>query len=429
MILFWICVVIYIFLFVLGAKIFAKKDGYFSTFTVFGFTGFFYYLAVPMECAITGNDSIIIGEIGNNPLTDSTKIAISIMAVLALIGFGYGLKISNFTHTIKFPERHRSQVTQPVGILVFLFLALSFVYMFFRDQIVSSGTYEGNVETVYKNPTYTYFVDLIIIYSAILGGAIIIKKRRITVKSILYCMPGFYWGVYASTKDQIVISALALLTFFTVVRPPKSLFKIFFGFFVVLILAPLGMLWFTLYRAGVVVSWEGLNKFLKNGIFRNSDPAGPIAVFNDIYNSLKEFKFGSTYLDTFYLWIPKFIWPGRPPDIGERYAQVTLKYWLPGQGLGFSLLIEGYLNFSYLGVILQYFLIGFLWGKTWAYFKLFFMKISIHLWLSLYAIYGFLLLILIHRSPFSATPKQLLLTISPMIIFLLFFNQPRKLTI
>jgi oligosaccharide repeat unit polymerase len=423
MIWFWFCVVLYIMLFVIGVNYFYKKEGYISTFTVFAFAGFFYYLAVPIECALTNNDYIILGEIGDQPLQDSTKIAISIMAVLAIIGFGIGLKISKFSFRDKNLKPIEGQKSQPLGISTFIFIAIFLLVLLFRDKIIMSGSYEGNVDAVYNNPLYSLLVDLVVIYCAVLGGSVIIKHRKITFIAILYVLPGIYWGTYASTKDQILVGILGLLTYYTVVKPPKRIIVVLLGLICLVFLAPLGMLWFSLFRAGVNISYEEMKNLLDQGVLRNTDPAGPIAVFNDIYNKNSGYKYGTTYVETLYLWIPKFVWPGRPPNLAEKYAQDTIKTWLPGQGLGYSLLVEGYINLSFIGVVIQYFLIGFLWGKGWGLIKSFISKISEHIWLSLYAIYGFLLLIVIHRAPFSDTPKQMFLMLFPMLLFLLIFKK------
>jgi hypothetical protein len=123
------------------------------------------------------------------------------------------------------------------------------------------------------------------------------------------------------------------------------------------------------------------------------------------------------------LWIPKFIWPNRPPDLAEMYAQRTIGDWTPGKGLGYSLLIEGYLNFSYVGVFIQYFVFGFIWGKGWNKFLKYISKTSIVTSKSFYVIYGYFLLIIMHRSPFSGTPKQFFLTALPFLVFTTVFRK------
>lgn len=427
MISFWVFTSLYFIILLLGIKYFNKIDGYVSTFAVFGVTGFFYYLAVPIECIVTGNDFIALGDKINNPLSDNTKIAIAIMSVLAIIGFGIGLKCSGFTHSIQNSNSFINQNTQPVGFIILIVFSFILLLILFRDKIVSSGTYEGNVDTSYNNPFYTLLVDWIVITCSIIAGAVIIKTRRVKILSIVYLIPGIYWGIYASTKDQLLLATLGLLTFYTVANPVKNILLFMAGFIVIILFAPLALLWFSLYRSGVTVNIEVLKGVLDKGIIRNTDPAGPIAVFNDLYNSEITYNYGSTYLESIYLLIPKFIWSSRPLDIAEKYAQETLSMWLPGQGLGYSLLIEGYLNFSYFGVLFQYFMVGLLWGVTWKVVKKIVSKISVFVWLSLYAVFGFFLLIIIHRSPSSGTPKQLFLTIPVFLIFLVLFQKKIKL--
>lgn len=423
MILFWALNFLYVTILIGGIYRFRNSEGLISTFSVFGITGFFYYLAVPIECAITGNDYIALGDNNNNPLLDNTKIAIAFMSVLALTGFYFGLKLSKFSYVVNLDRTNYHDKTTPKGIVFLILFSFIILVSLFSNKIVLSGTYEGNVDTSYNNPFYTLLVDWFVLSCSIICGASIIKNNYVNYVSILYSIPGFYWGIYASTKDQMLIAALGLLTYFTVANPIKNILLLILGFIFLILIAPLGLLWFSLYRSGIVVNKEALISVLEKGIIRNTDPSGPIAIFNDLYNSNIELKFGATYIDTFYLLIPKFIWVDRPLDIAEKYAQETLKYWLPGQGLGYSLLIEGYLNFSFLGVFLQYFVIGLLWGVTWSHVKNIVVKISVYVWFSLYTIFGFFLLIIIHRSPFSGTPKQMFLTLPILLILMVVFNK------
>ena len=96
---------------------------------------------------------------------------------------------------------------------------------------------------------------------------------------------------------------------------------------------------------------------------------------------------------------------------------------MPGQGMGYSLLGESYLNFGFFGAFFQYFLIGFLWGKTWNFFKNKFSKINYNLWLSIYYVFGFYILLVMHRAFSSAIFKQLLLVVIPLTIISIFFNK------
>jgi oligosaccharide repeat unit polymerase len=425
-IFFWGFIFLYLAILIIGINHFRESEGLISTFSIFGITGFFYYLAVPIECVITGNDFIALGDNVVNPLLDTTKIAISFMSVLALCGFYFGLKISKFSYIVKSNYLLYRRGVAPNGILFLILISFVILISLFRDKIVLSGTYEGNVDTSYNNPLYTLLVDWIVLGCSIICGAIIIKKKRVNYLSFLFSIPGLYWGVYASTKDQLLIAVLGLLTYFTVANPIKNFFLLIIGFIFLILLAPLGLLWFSLYRSGVIINMEALYAVLEKGVIRNTDPAGPIAVFNDLFNSGVDMKFGSTYLDTFYLLVPKFVWANRPLDVAEKYAQETLKYWLPGQGLGYSLLIEGYINFSYFGVFIQYFTTGLLWGITWNLVKKIVLNISVYIWLSLYSIFGFFLIIIIHRSPFSGTPKQMFLTL-PIILFVLFLFNKKKI--
>ena len=161
------------------------------------------------------------------------------------------------------------------------------------------------------------------------------------------------------------------------------------------------------------------------GVFRFTDPAGPMHVFFVLVidNENFSYQFGKTYLNAFYNWIPKFIWADRWLDPAETVARENISNWSEGQGMGYSLLGESYLNFNYLGAFIQYFMIGYLWGKIWNFFKRKISKINYHIWLSIYYTLGVYILFVMHRAFFASIFKQLIIILIPMYLVTVFFNK------
>ena len=110
-------------------------------------------------------------------------------------------------------------------------------------------------------------------------------------------------------------------------------------------------------------------------------------------------------------------------DPAETVARENISNWSEGQGMGYSLLGESYLNFNYLGAFIQYFMIGYLWGKIWNFFKRKISKINYHIWLSIYYTLGVYILFVMHRAFFASIFKQLIIILIPMYLVTVFFNK------
>lgn len=78
----------------------------------------------------------------------------------------------------------------------------------------------------------------------------------------------------------------------------------------------------------------------------------------------KSFKLGSTYLTSFFILIPSFLYPGvKPLQIVYEFRNLYFPLEaLRGSiaGTGFSILLESYMNFGEFGIIINYYIIGFI---------------------------------------------------------------------
>jgi hypothetical protein len=119
-------------------------------------------------------------------------------------------------------------------------------------------------------------------------------------------------------------------------------------------------------------------------------------------------RFGMTYLEAILLLIPKLLWNARPMDLSENFALQHISNWSEGSGMGYSFLAEAYLNFSWFGAFLQYFIIGLLWGLVWKKIRRILWCYGCDGWYALYYILGFYFLIIMHRAPFSGLLKGFL---------------------
>tara|TARA_B100001564_G_scaffold360035_1_gene384993 strand:- start:1667 stop:2992 length:1326 start_codon:yes stop_codon:yes gene_type:complete len=412
--------IVYLLIAVYGTKRLSNSHTNFGTFSIFSIFAFVYYVTIPLELYLTNNVKIYKGSI----IDYSDQIFILTLSILALIGFYYGIKISKFSPISRTPSSENLIKKWKGGwflIIVFPLLILTF----FNDEIALSGTYVGNYTTIYNNPIYSLLLEYTYISISVFNGILILKNKRIKIINLFICFVIVFWGIYSSNKDPIVISLAPFLLYFTF-KPPKKAYLFLFYFLILVLFIVCFLMLFTVFRKELNFSYDVIESIINEfGIFRYTDPAGPMHVFSElvINNDNFEFQLGKTYLSFFYIWIPKFIWPGRWLDPAQEFAQNNITNWISGQGMGYSLLGESYLNFGFFGAFIQYFIIGYLWGKIWNFIKNRFIKINYNLWLSIYYVFGVYILLVMHRAFTSAIFKQLILIVIPLTIISVFFDK------
>lgn len=108
-------------------------------------------------------------------------------------------------------------------------------------------------------------------------------------------------------------------------------------------------------------------KLTSSGEFLN-----PIGTFFNYANAISigrmSFNYGYTWLVDLGVWIPYFIWPGRPLPWPEQYMLDFFPNALAGTGHGWYVLNDGYMSFGILGVMLELYIIGITLGKAYKYF-------------------------------------------------------------
>ena len=89
-----------------------------------------------------------------------------------------------------------------------------------------------------------------------------------------------------------------------------------------------------------------------------ADSLGAILLYTPaVYN----FQFGKPWLELFYFWIPRGLWPDKPLSAGYRFGETYLSSY-PEAGHSFftvSLVGDGYLNFGVVGIIVLMSVLGF----------------------------------------------------------------------
>ena len=414
-----ILALLYIAAFFFVCRLFSKREGYYSTVAIFGLAAYIYYIGIPIEMSLSNSHLIERANISLT-LTTSQLNQIIGMGLIAFLSFSLGYRISRFNPFKKSTIDIGISPEKPIRYSVIFVWVLSLIVLplFLYNSIASVSTYVGAYTTRYGNPLFALLTGYAVISTAFIAATIIRKgKIKHLVLGIILVSVVVLWGIYSSDKNSILLGLLALGACFIVWKINQR-----FSFLTLIIclafLVILSSIMFSMYRSGAPVSlaFERLS-------LRHFDSGGPFVSMAYVLNNPGVYKWGATYIDLFSLLVPKALWAGRPLSLSEQFARQVIPDWRPGQGLGFSLLAEAYINFFWWGAFIQYFLIGLLWGYFWrALRRIFCWHYSAPLWQSFYTTFGYYLLIIMHRGSVAGTLKSLILFTALFVLFAIFFD-------
>jgi oligosaccharide repeat unit polymerase len=411
--------------FFVAARMFAPREGYYSTVVVFGLGCLLYYLGIPIEMTLTGSDKLYTEQFGILPMGPELQGKIALLGALAFASFVVGYRLSGFrpvpagTISGAVPEPWLARV--PVSAMLFALGSVLMLLVLYRNELVAVGlSYKSSVITVYESAGFAALQKYSAVALALVSATLLATGRKRYLLAAILSGPAIYWGVYSSNKNPMLV---AVLGFASVIYGRRSRRAIpFFTLMAVAVFA--GFLWiivFSQYRGGLNLDLS--RAFARRSFVRGADPAGPMISLIYYLSEPSEYLFGTTYLLTNILWIPKVVWPSRPLDLSEAFAREHLSHWIPGQGVGYSLLTEAYRNFGWFGPVMQYMAIGLIWGLMWRLIAHWFQRVSPAYWRAVYATYGYYMLLIMHRGPTSFITTAMMQLFVPLLALSLFFDR------
>jgi len=359
---------------------------------------FVYYLGIIFEMQIKGTSIGAFGIIIN----ERVRLIILSMGILSIAGFSSGYLVSGF----KFKDSLKSDLlfSDILVVTVVVLTSISGILLFvvFTDSILnSSSSYSGNFTETYSNPVYAFLKEIFTYGLAILISVLANGSRNRKLIALVPTIILIVFGMITSDKDPILLSVLGwgVAFFYRLTQLRLQTKRTYFITLILMsLIIPALSLLFSMYRT------DAIKEFSKqlgiNGLYTYFDASGPYeSLVSVIEDPNIHFEYGKTYYWGFIGWIPKSVWQGRPLDLSESYAKEKIRNWQPGQGLGYSLLAEAYKNFGVAGALIQYFMIGLLFGFFGKLFMWLFKNKSevgylFYIWLA----YN---LAIMHRGPFN----------------------------
>lgn len=336
-------------------------DSYLSAVSLFGVSVFFYLVAIPLEISITGNRYLKVHGTFV-PISESAALHIVLSAILGYVAFCAGYmwfrRRSITVQRAIYRIREDAKATS-APLVVLAGLGIAALVLVFHSELVAVRDYASNVALVASNSAYALLVRLTEqVYGAWVFFNVCVRDWT-PWRAILSAGPLVLWGLYSNDKDPIVIAGCCLAAFY--VRTGNR-FRSAAGFGMVtigtIVSLAFGTLLFSLYRGGGSLR---VDRFIeRNGGFITSlEPAGPmVSILQNQNIAGGAHNYGSSLLQSLYLWIPQSIWPSRPYDLAQQFARDYMHNWSPGRGSGYSLLSEGYLIGGDIGVVALFFLVG-----------------------------------------------------------------------
>jgi hypothetical protein len=234
-------------------------------------------------------------------------------------------------------------------------LSLS-IFIFFRNSIIdTTGSYQGKIEGNYLSSNFGFLMGILFTLISFLFNYLILNSKNFVVLTGGAIVFFIALATLTFSKAPFIYATLCL--FCSLYRFSK--FPYFATMTALIMSAVLGSVYlipaFSVFRASgefilASPSEDTLGRIL-------SEAASPFTIMHFAVNGYVTAD-GHPLWQSFILWIPRAIWPERPLDIAEAFAQQVMVNWQPGFGLGFSPLAEAYVRYGTYGSSFLMLLVG-----------------------------------------------------------------------
>lgn len=395
-------------------------------FTVLFVALLYYGFLIPI-CMVLFNDYLLPFQSYGLIVSDHD---VNMVAILLLCGYaafvaGYRLVIprnwiDDLVHASGGIGKGQAKIAQKfLGVVSTGFFVV--LILFFWDTLISvlSG-YESKIEIRYDDSAYSLIYKLWSMVFLAYAVTKVFYGRTYVAFSIIITILLLILSLITFSKDPMVYCAIFLLSVgaraFNLNQAPVFLAAIGAAALVLMFVVPA----FSAYRSTGVLMFSNPSGLPMAYLF--SDASGPFSSIILAIRNQASVNMGPLY-EAFALWIPRSIWPDRPLDAAEAYAQAVMLDWRPGFGLGFSPFAEA--NIRY-GIVFAPFLF-LLAGLFMAVVQLIVSKrLPIQMMLGLVFVVQSYTLFTAFRGPFSGLVTAMAQFWIPFLAIVLVFGYARN---
>ncbi|QSB45025.1 oligosaccharide repeat unit polymerase [Tsuneonella flava] len=286
-------------------------------------------------------------------------------AVIFFVGYcGYALSYYCLSRREKFSEyKMRNEAVSTILsdnytriLLIFVTAIIITIFVFFRkDLMEATGSYEGKISGNYSSSVYAFMMSTAFTLLSLVFNYLILNVKRHNITAAVGIVIFIILSVATYSKVPLIYSALCA---FCVLHRYKRI-----PFAIVMLVLIVGSVVLTLFFIPAFSIYRGSGNFefrvpnIESFSLVLSEAASPFTIVHLALSGYVNVQ-DTPLWESFVLWIPRAIWPGRPLDIPEAFAQQVIANWQIGYGLGFSPFAEGYARFGLIGSSLFMAIVG-----------------------------------------------------------------------
>lgn len=422
MLLFWLLTASAIFLCALSVRLRFPYEGLYSTSFLFCLGAFIYFMSIPIEHFSTGIQ--ITSDYVDVEAGSAVYLKVFLIGLASVLAFTIGMNVSGFKSRV--PDKEHIDKGRGVKVFesalwILWAVLIGIIAVFYHGFIAEiRQSYTASYTAQYANPLPTLICQIVALINAILMVFLGMRKSALPI-FIAVCL--FAFNIYLTflfnekSPGAIALIGVGYLYFFWVRDKRLAIAGALVGVLMALfVLKPL----YNILSENIPTQDSVFTQLAHmRPSFTVLDSAGPMAATLYLLDKDEAQTYGMGLLKSVGLLVPRALWPERPMDPSEVFAQKMMVGWQPGMGMGYSPIIEAYMNFGLWLSFLEFLIFGLLWGWMWrGFMRVFaFYNTPAHLDV-IYRIAGFYVLILFFRGMMIGGFKQALMYIVPFSIAL-----------
>lgn len=246
-------------------------------------------------------------------------------------------------------------------LLTFVVFVIVVLSTFFREELsASTSSYEGKISVNYASSNYAFVINTALTLLSLIFNYIILHVRRYVAAGAAGVFLFLILAIVTFSKAPMIYGALC--GFCVLYRFRRIPFlALLLGLIVgAIVMTVLFIPMFSQFRATGELHLAGLDA--ENVGLMLSEASGPFTIVHLALNGYISPE-GHPIWHSFVLWIPRLLWPDRPLDMPEGFAQQVIFNWQIGQGLGFSPFGEAFARMGTFGSVFFMALVGGVMGS------------------------------------------------------------------
>ena len=383
-----------------------------------------YYFSIPLSVVIVDSSIKSIEGLAEGYSIGKDFIII-MLGLYAVVGFYLGLKVSGFSRFENtFLKYNKSEINIDKiekGLILILYATLTLIIMaYWNILIIQLKGYSEAWAVADTIPIYSFLIQTFEIACGILLALYIRVKK---IKAVIFLSIVLLYIIFTTgDKNPLVILIFSMASGYGIFEKKHNLLSVLYYIIMAIILL-IFIKSFSYYQGGASLI-ESVTTGILSFDITTLDPLGPYYANSLIISKQSPYLLGATYMTEIINIVPNFIYPDRPDTMPVILAKEYLTDYVLGRGMGYSPLAESYLNFGTEGAIINFIIMGWIFGMYWRVIIVIFRNLNIPTEVSatVFHIVGMYTLLLTFRGTSLSFVKMSTMMLIPLIIGVTLFK-------